>query len=142
MSEIHRADPAMRRLTIYAVVIIAAAGTAGFVIFQRWFGNVQALPPDEAWTALLGVLTWTCAVMLLMVVATSIYAWHLGSKIKQTRQYPPHGARTIRDTPILEGKNAHSRGNLLQTIGAMLLVLAILLLVLCLRLVMFSTSPA
>jgi hypothetical protein len=143
MSEIHRADPALRRFTLYAVVIIAAAGAAGFVIFQRWFANVQLLPPDEAWTALLGALAWTSGLMLLLVIGTSLYAWRLGARIKRTSQYPPRGARTLRDTAILEGKNAHSRGNLLQVVGALLLVLAILLLFFCIRLASnLSATPA
>ena len=135
MSEIHRADPAMRRLTVYAIVIAAAAGAAGFIMFRRWFASVQLLPPDQATAALLGALTWTCGVMLLIVAATSIYAWRMGSRIKQTGQYPPQGARTIRDTAILDGAKARSRGHLLQTVGVMLLILAILLLVLCVLLV-------
>ena len=48
----------------------------------------------------------------------------------------------LRDTVILHGKQARSRGNLLQMVGALLLVLALLLLTLCVRVVsMFSNSP-
>lgn len=143
MSEIHRADPALRRVTIYIVVIIAAVGAAGLVILLRWFTDVQTLPPDEAWTALLGALLWMTGVMLLLVMATSIYAWRLGTRIKQVNQYPPQGARTFRDTVILEGAKARSRGNLLRAIGALLLVLAMLLLLLSVRLAsMFSANAA
>jgi hypothetical protein len=134
MSQIHRADPALRKLTLYVGVILLAVLAAGAVIFQRWFANVQLLPPDEAWPQLLGTLTWIGSVMLLLVFAVSVYALRLGAKIKSTGQYPLQGARTIRDTEILEGKHARSRGTLLQAIGALLLVLAILLLVLCIRL--------
>src|SRR5687767_68824 len=119
MSQIHRADPALRRLTLYAGVIILSVGTAGLVIFQRWFANVQLLPPEEAWPQLLGALTWIGGVMLVLVLATSVYALRLGGRIKRSGQYPLQGARTIRDTVILDGKHARSRGNLLQAIGAM-----------------------
>ena len=141
MSEIHRADPALRRLMIYTVVIIAAAGTAGVILFQRWFANMQLLPPDEAWPELIGALAWIGGVMLLIVMATSAYALRLGSEIKRVGQYPLSGARTIRDTVILQGQHARSRGNLLQMTGGLLLVLAILLLALCVRMAsMFSSS--
>jgi hypothetical protein len=141
MDEIHPADPALRRLVLYIVVIIAAAAVAGVIVFQRWFANVQLLPPDEAWLALLGALSWTGGVMLLIVIVASVYALRLGAKIKRIGQYPLADARTFRDTLILHGKQARSRGNLLQMIGALLLVLAVLLFVLCVRMVsMFSNS--
>jgi hypothetical protein len=141
MSQMHRADPSLRRLTLYVSVIILSVGTAGFVIVQRWFANVQLLPPDEAWPELLRALTGIGGVMLLLVLVVSVYSLRLGARIKQAGQYPLPGARTIRDTLILDGKHARSRGNLLQAIGALLFVLAILLLVLCVRLAgMFSAT--
>jgi hypothetical protein len=141
MGEIHRADPAIRRLMLYVVVIIAAVGAAGVAVFQRWFANVQLLPADEAWAELVGALTWIGGAMLVLVLATSVYALRLGSKIKRVGQYPLSEARTLRDTVILQGKPARSRGNLLQMIGALLLVLAVLLFALCVRMVsMFSNS--
>src|SRR5688572_12428693 len=142
MSEIHRADPAIRRLMLYVVVITAAMGVAGVVVFQRWFANVQLLPPDEAWPELIGALTWIGGVMLVLVLATSIYALVLGSKIKRVGQYPLSEARTVRDTVILQGKQARSRGNLLQMVGALLLVLAVLLLALCVRMASMFTNAA
>ncbi|MES2623815.1 MAG: hypothetical protein V4628_00925 [Pseudomonadota bacterium] len=134
MNTIHTADPALRRLTVYVIVIIVAAGVAGLVIFQRWFSGVQLLPPEQAWPELVRALTWIGGAMLLMVLATSMYALRLGAQIKRVNQYPLPGAKTIRDTTILEGKYARSRGNLIQAVGAMLLVLALLLLFLCIRL--------
>jgi hypothetical protein len=142
MSEIHRADPALRRLMLYTFVIIAAAGAAGLVLFQRWFANVQLLPPDEAWPQLIGALAWIGGAMLVIVMATSVYALRLGSKIKRVGQYPLDEARTIRDTVILQGKQARSRGNLLQMVGALLLVLAVLLLALCVRMAGMFSNPA
>jgi hypothetical protein len=141
MDEIHRADPALRRLVLYIAVIIVAAGAASVIAFQRWFANVQLLAPDEAWLALLGALSWASAAMLLIVMVASVYVLRLGTKIKRIGQYPLTEARTLRDTVIVHGKQARSRGNLLQMIGALLLVLAVLLLTLCVRMAsMFSSS--
>ncbi len=142
MSEIHRADPAIRRLMLYVLVVIAALLAAGMVVFQRWFANVQLLPPDEAWPELIGALTWIGGVMLVLVLATSIYALVLGSKIKRLGQYPLSEARTIRDTVVLQGKQARNRGNLLQMVGALLLVLAVSLLALCVRMASMFSNPA
>jgi hypothetical protein len=142
MSEIHRADPALRRLTLYVLVIFAAVGTVGVIMFQRWFANVQLLPADEAWSQLIGVLTWIGGAMLVIVTAASVYALRLGTKIKREGQYPLSGAKTIRDTVILQGKQARSRGNLLQMIGALLWVLGLLLLGLCVRMVSLFSNPA
>jgi hypothetical protein len=142
MDEIHRADPALRKLMLYAAVLVAAAVIVGVIIFQRWYADVQLLPPDQAWRALLLAMTWIAAAMLLIVVAGSVYALRLGTRIKRIGQYPPNEARMLRDTVILHGKQARSRGNLLQMVGALLLVLALLLLTLCVRVVsMFSNSP-
>lgn len=142
MDEIHRADPALRKLMLYAAVLVTAAVIAGVIIFQRWYANVQLLPSDQAWRALLLAMTWIAAAMLLIVVAGSVYALRLGTRIKRIGQYPPDEARMLRDTVILHGKQARSRGNLLQMVGALLLVLALLLLTLCVRVVsMFSNSP-
>jgi hypothetical protein len=134
MSEIHRADPALRRHAVVVVLVIAALLATGLVVLQRWYASVALLPPDDAWAELLSVVTWIGIVILLFVIAASVYALRLGGRIKRAGQYPLPGARTIRDTAILDGKPARSRGNHIQAIGAMLLVLAVLLLVLCFRL--------
>lgn len=139
MSEIHRADPALRRFMLYIVVIFAMAAVASLIVFQRWFANVQLLPPEQAWPVLLRALIWIGGAMLLTVFATSVYALRLGAQIKRAGRYPLSGTRTLRDTVILQDQRARSRGNLLQMVGGVLLVFALLLLALCVRIIsMFS----
>ena len=59
--------------------------------------------------------------------AFSVYLWSLGCKVLNYQRFPLPGQRVIRDTPILEGQAALTRGRVLKTLAVFLAVAGVML---------------
>jgi hypothetical protein len=67
---------------------------------------------------------WAKLVFLLLAVlllapllAFAAYTWSLGERVLRAREFPPPGLRVIRDTPVITGEKAVSRGRLLKVLA-------------------------
>jgi len=71
------------------------------------------------------------ALLLAPLLALAVYLWALGGRVVRAREFPPPGLRVIRDTPIVTGERAVSRGRLFKVLalgcGIASAVLAVLL---------------
>ena len=120
MAEIHPADPATRRRARVLVVAIAAAGVAGYFILEDWLAGIRAAEPVEAKRTLSNALIWGSWLASLPVLVFAIYLWVTGDRVRQTERFPLPGAKLARDTPILTGPAARTRGTVLQVLGVLL----------------------
>jgi hypothetical protein len=123
MSEIQKADPDARRQAILVIVLGAALGgllISGFENFREAFGEWLASEPAE--TARRAKLAITLSVFVLSApaIVAAIYFWLLGSKVLRGQQFPPPGFRVIRDTPIVRGPAAVTRGHVIQVLAVCL----------------------
>jgi hypothetical protein len=123
MSEIQKADPDARRQAILVIVLGAALGgllISGFENFREAFGEWLASEPAE--TARRAKLAITLSVFVLSApaIVAAIYFWLLGSKVLRAQQFPPPGFRVIRDTPIVRGPAAVTRGHVIQVLAVCL----------------------
>ena len=123
MREVQKADPEARRRAILVLVFAAALG--GLVIssfdhfrepFREW------LQSDPAQTARRARLALSVSMLVLSVpaIAFAIYLWLFGSKVLRTQQFPPPGFRVVRDTPIVRGPAAVTRGHAIQVLAVCL----------------------
>ena len=146
MNEIQKADPDARRRAFLLIVFAAALG--GFLIsgfehlrepFREW------LTSEPAETARRARLALSVSILVLSTpaIAIAIYFWLLGRKVLKAEQFPPPGVRVFRDTPVVRGPAAVTRGHAIQIFAVCLGVAAG---VLCLFIWWFagtiSLSPA
>ena len=61
------------------------------------------------------------------VIAFAVYMWLLGKRVLQAQQFPPPGFRVIRDTPVIAGPAAVTRGQVMQVLALCLGLAAALL---------------
>jgi hypothetical protein len=123
MNEVQKADPETRRKAI--LVFIFAAALGGLLIsgfdhirepFRAW------LVSDPAETARRARLALSVSILVLSVpaIASAIYFWLLGRKVLVAQQFPPPGSRVVRDTPVVRGAAAVTRGHAIQVLAVCL----------------------
>ena len=126
MNEIQRADPAARRMI---GVVIGCGALAGAVLITL---GTRFRPAFEAWVErdLPARLMVVVVALLILtsgpVLVLAAYFWRLGRRSIRNERSPPPGLRLLRDTPILTGEAAARRGRLLQRLGVVLCVAAVL----------------
>jgi|SRR5688572_5257903 len=124
MTEIQRADPALRRRAVVAAAAIAAAGWAAFIGLQGWLAGLRGLDPARMRESLEDAMIWGSWAALLPVAAIAILLWRYGGRVHRAGRYPPPRSRVVRDTRVVHGNEARLR-------GAAMRVLAVLLGLLC-----------
>jgi hypothetical protein len=123
MSKIQKADPEARRRAILVVVFAAAIGAlliAGFEDLREPLRDW--LRSDPAQTARRARLAFVLSAALLAVPAIgfAVYFWWLGVKVLRAQRFPPPGMRVIRDTPVISGPAAVTRGQAIQVVAVCL----------------------
>lgn len=123
MGEIQKADPAARRQAL--LIVICAAAIGGLLIsgfeqlrepFQEWLTSEPAKTASRAKLALFVAVLVLCAPL----IALSVYLWLVGARVLRAEQFPPPGFRVIRDTPVIRGSSATTRGHVIQILAVCL----------------------
>lgn len=134
---IQRADPGARRRAILLVVLGALAGTlliAGATHFRAPLLDWLLSEPRARAHRLRLLLLLVAAGLSVPLVFFAAHLWSLGSRVHQARQFPPPGYRVIRNTPVVVGQAAISRGRALRALALFLGAAAVLLWLLLWRL--------
>ncbi len=120
MSDIRKVDPAARRRTALVLVVGAGIGALAISAFTHYRFALIAwvhADPGSAAQRLMLVFLLTAALGLAPLFAFAAYLWRLGGKVVLAQAFPPPGMRVVRDTPILTGERAVSRGRLLKVLA-------------------------
>ena len=130
MSQIQKADPEARRQALLAVIFGAAVGgllIAGFAHFGEPFRAwLLSEPAETAGRARLALYV-SALVLSVPLIAFAVYLWRLGARVLRAQQFPPPGFRVIRDTPVISGPPAMTRGQVIQVLALCLGLAAALL---------------
>jgi hypothetical protein len=138
MTEIRRADPAARRQAVLFVVFGALAGALLLVGFERYripLRDWVLSEPEESAHRVKLVFLVSGALLSAPLAAFAIYLWSLGAEVLRVHQFPPPGYSVIRDTPVVGGQAAASRGRGLKILALCLGVVSAMLWLLLWRLV-------
>jgi formate hydrogenlyase subunit 3/multisubunit Na+/H+ antiporter MnhD subunit len=123
VNEIQKADPEARRRAMLVVVFGAAIGALLIAGFGYFRGSLHEwLVSDPAETAFRARVVICAAAFLLAapLIAFAVYLWLLGVRVARARQFPPPGLRVVRDTPVVAGHGAVTRGQAMQVLAVCL----------------------
>lgn len=127
MAEIQRADDRSRRLAIVALIMVMSGGVVLWGVFEDWMTEVRSLPVETAKQSLSRVFLLCMGIMIVCVCIVGWHSWWVGRRVRQTLRFPPPGAMVVRDTVVLSGQAAATRGRLLQVFGVILILCAMVL---------------
>jgi len=143
MTEIRRADPAARRTAALVLVVGTCLGALLLVAFTRYripLGDWLLADPGSSALRVKPMLLLPAAILVAPLLALAAYLWTLGGKVVRAREFPPPGLRLIRDTPIVTGERAVSRGRLLKVLALGCCIASAVLAVLLWRLGLLLSS--
>ena len=107
-------------LVVVFGVVIGALLIAGFEElrgpFHDWLMSAPAETPRRARLA----IGLSAVLLAAPLVSFAIYLWLLGAKVLRAQQFPPPGFRVIRDTPVVSGPGAVTRGHAIQIVAVCL----------------------
>ena len=115
--EVRKADPAARRRAVLVIIFGTALGAlliAGIEYFREPFSEWLLSKPVEMAQRAKLVIFVSAVVLSAPVIAVAIYLWLLGTKVLRAQEFPPPGLRVIRDTPVIGGSGAVTRGHAFQ----------------------------
>ena len=134
-TEIQRADPRLRRITIAVLGVAVFIPIALLLSVQHWMTNVAANMPAERLVA--SLRRWIGAAMAASALCLALlagYAARLARGVHAQQRWPLAEARVLRDTPVRHGEFVARMGRLLNVAAAVLAALALATLLLAWRL--------
>jgi hypothetical protein len=117
MADIQRADSRSRKFALLALAGILFGGVVLSVQFESWIEDVRSMPVEAARESLTTVFSWSVGIATIAIALAGCHFWWWGKRVRRALRFPPPGATVLRDTVILEGEAASSRGRLLQFLG-------------------------
>jgi hypothetical protein len=124
MAEIQRADMQRLKLAILALVMLLLGGVVLSVQVEAWLAEVRRMPVEFARKPLTTVFSWSVGIVAVAIALAGCHVWRWARRGRQTLRFPPPGATVVRDTVVLVGRSAESRGTLLQVLGVTLILCA------------------
>lgn len=125
MAKIHQANIRGRQLAILAALVVLMGGAVLVTVFKDWMAGVRGMSADAAQESLTTVFGWCVGIGTGAMFLTGCHYWWWGRRVLQAQRFPPPGAMVLRDTIVLEGRAATSRGAILRIVGIMLILCAV-----------------
>jgi hypothetical protein len=130
MPDTRRADPAARRAAITWLGLATLVGAGLIAAAERYRAPLRdwLLADPDAAARRAPLIFWLLAgVLLVQLLGFAAYFWSRGARMRRFRECPLPGTRVIRDTPVLTGDAAASRGRLMQVLAIACVVGAVVL---------------
>ncbi|MGR3277919.1 hypothetical protein ACSYAD_22740 [Acaryochloris marina NIES-2412] len=118
MPEIQPADPASRRkLVVWLSLFLLVTLLSQSVIqgFTHWLAEDPERVRDY-----FGRIVGAIALVFSPLFVFGYYAWQMGVAVIRAKRFPPPGMKVIKDTVVIKGRKAVSRGRALQVCGVIL----------------------
>ena len=124
------ADQRLRRRVLVLAIVLSVLGLAAIYALEQFLEDIQELAkesPEEAMEQFGAFLSVFLAVVSLSLILVSVWIARFSLKALQAEQFPPPGARVIRDTRIIYGAQARRKAIPGLVLAAILAVCSILL---------------
>ena len=122
MNDIQKADTKARTRAVIITFAVIVIGLCLMILFERnqdrlvdWFVANMAIIYDNT-----GVVAAAVSAFFAPFYVVAGYLFLIGHRVTDSRRYPPPGQHVIRDTKIMEGHAAVTRGRLFQALSIML----------------------
>jgi hypothetical protein len=123
-SEIHPADPDLRRLTYWLAPALLLAGATAIWLLHGWLDGVET---EVSLDAMLLAFAGLAVVVATAGLTLGWMLWREAGVILAEDRYPASDMRTLRDVPVLRGSHARRWAQRLRAGAAGSLVFALLL---------------
>jgi hypothetical protein len=120
MTDIRKTDPNARRKVVLVLVVGTCAGALLIVAFERYripLSDWVLADPGASAQRARSVFVLLAVLLLAPLLAFAAYLWSLGERVVRAREFPLPGLPVIRDTPVITGESAVSRGRLLKVLA-------------------------
>ena len=118
-----KADKKTRALAVLICIVWACVGVALIEWVLPWGQEqLERAEPGQASR----VMQLLVGFIFLSIIPFAAYLFRFGLRAVAHRQMPPPGTRVIRDTKLLEGDKAVTRGRLIMLMALLLVVLGLL----------------
>jgi hypothetical protein len=120
VTEVRKADPAARRQVALVLAVGTCVGALLIVAFDRYripLSDWLLADPGARAQRLKLVFLVLDALVVAPLLAFAAYVWSLGGRTIRAREFPPPGLPVIRDTLVIAGEKAISRGRLLKLLA-------------------------
>ncbi len=118
-----KADKKARTLALVVLFTGLLLGVSLMLWVMPWVQ--RSLERQGPQTALRGLQVMT-AILFLSLVPLSAYLYWYGWRVMRSRRMPPPGTRVIRNTKVIEGDAAVTRGRLAMVLAVILLAFSLL----------------
>ncbi len=112
MVEIQQADARSRKVAILVLIAVLICGAVLVIVFEDWLVQVRSMPVEAARESLTAVFRWSVGMGAVAVSLAGCHFWWSGRRVRRALRFPLPGATVLRDTIVLEGRAAASRGRL------------------------------
>jgi hypothetical protein len=134
---IRKADPLARRFAILFFIVGAVVGVLLLLAFERYRMPLRdwlLAEPSASAHRITSVFLLLATLLLTPLLAFAVYLWWLGTNAVRAGEFPPPGYRVIRETRVIVGELAVSRGRQLKIAALACIVACAVLVVLLWRL--------
>jgi hypothetical protein len=110
-------------MAVLLVVVFAIAGVFMVGAIQNWMAGYMtdaSRDPERYRNVITRTLAYAVGVNCVLILLLGAYVWREGSKVRRAGVYPLPDARLIRNTKVLRGEAARTRGRVMQVLGAVL----------------------
>lgn len=142
---IHRRN---KKFHLIIIALIVGALGLGLLLIQLTMSLVEQFQVQPVQSPE-GVLLKKGILFLFMAMAAGIpavgmgaYLMYEGNRIRDAEHIPLSGSRVIRDTPVLKGQPAKSRGIVFMVLGALVLGVGLVLPIVVWWVIRYMTSTA
>jgi len=119
-----------RKKFFLITLLLVMAGIIFIFYFQNYLTGLKLLAenyPELALQKIISSLKVIIFSLMILFAGAGIYFLRLGILTIKTSQFPPPGIKVIKDTRLIEGKNAIRKGILIIILSMLFIISGILL---------------
>ena len=125
-----KTDKGFRKKIFIITLFLVVVGIIFIFYFQNYLTGLKLLAEEYPELALQKIISsMKIIIFMLMIIfaGAGIYFLRLGILTIKTSQFPPLGIKVIKDTRLIEGKNAVRKGIIIIILAMLFIISAILL---------------
>ena len=128
--KIVKTDKEFRKKILLITLLLVVAGIVFIFYFQNYLTELRSLAEENPELTLQKIISsMKIIIFSLMIIfaGAGIYFLRLGILTIKSSQFPPPGIKVIKDTRLIEGKNAVRKGIIIIILSMLFIISGILL---------------